>query len=426
MVAINKRHRRKRNFVKVGIVKIPWCKLGDGRTYIDLRSIGQKPLTFTDHALAIEEAERIARERNNDGAGSVAFSAQDRGLFREVIKRANGFDILRVVDAGVAALTKKTHPTGEIVEELLPSFKGKHKGYAQMMEKNWREFARKYPGDIASIRMQDVEAYLNWWVETYKIGPRRRNNLLREIRMLFQGAKIRGYLPDGATEARKVTMIARVRTNIGVISPELAQLLLDKVGDEWLPWMCIAMFSGVRTDEIILAHDAADWKDPLKWEDFDWRHREICIRVETSKTGIARRSPISDNLLSWLEPCIGRKGYVYPPRERQWRPDNERRRILALLKKEKPQDAAGNPIALEYPDNGFRHSYISNRIAIVRSMAQVAIECGTSESRIKANYNSPRPLSEAQAYFAIFPDWAARNTIAFEARAVALPHTPIT
>jgi hypothetical protein len=129
--------------------------------------------------------------------------------------------------------------------------------------------------------------------------------------------------------------------------------------------------------------------------------------------GIARRAPISDNLFCWLEPCVGRKGYVYPPRDKQWRPDNERRRILALLRKEKPQDAAGNPIALEYPDNGFRHSYISNRIAIVRSMAQVAIECGTSESRIKANYNSPRPLSEAQAYFAIFPDWAARNTIAF-------------
>ncbi len=86
---------------------------------------------------------------------------------------------------------------------------------------------------------------------------------------------------------------------------------------------------------------------------------------------------------------------------------------VALLKKEEPKDANGNPIAVDYPDNGFRHSYISNRLAIVRSMAQVAIEAGTSESRIKANYNSPRRLSEAQAYFAIFPDWAARNTIQF-------------
>jgi hypothetical protein len=86
------------------------------------------------------------------------------------------------------------------------------------------------------------------------------------------------------------------------------------------------------------------------------------------------------------------------------------------LREEKPKDANENPIALEYPDNGFRHAYISNRIAIVKSMAQVAIECGTSESRIKANYNSPRPLSEAQAYFAIFPDWSARNTVRFPAR----------
>jgi hypothetical protein len=46
-------------------------------------------------------------------------------------------------------------------------------------------------------------------------------------------------------------------------------------------------------------------------------------------------------------------------------------------------------------------------------MAEVAIEWGTSESRIKANYNSPRPLSEAEAYFGIFPDGAARNTVRF-------------
>jgi hypothetical protein len=203
-------------------------------------------------------------------------------------------------------------------------------------------------------------------------------------------------------------MIARVRTNIGVISPELARLFLNKVADEWLPWMCIAMFAGVRADEIMLSPKEASWKDPLKWEDFDWRHREICIRVETSKTGIARRTPILDNLFAWLEPYVGRKGYV-----KRWRPDNERRRILALLKKEEHKDADGNPVMVEYPDNAFRHSYISNRIAIVKSMAQVAIECGTSESRIKANYNSPRPLSEAQAYFAIFPDWSARNTIQF-------------
>ena len=219
--------------------------------------------------------------------------------------------------------------------------------------------------------MHDIEAFLDGWVEKHKVGPRRRNNLLREVRQLFQGAKIRGYLPDGITEARKVSIIARVRTNIGILSPDLTQLFLNKVSDEWLPWMCIAAFSGVRTDEIILDRNAASWKDPLKWADFDWRHREICIRVETSKTGIARRAPIADNLFAWLEPYIGRKGYVCPPRELQWRPDNERRRIVALLKKEKPTDANHDPIAIEYPDNSFRHSYISNRLAIVRSMAQV-------------------------------------------------------
>jgi hypothetical protein len=196
-----KQRRRKRNFVKVGEIKIPWTRFRDGRTCIDMRRFGLGCRTFMDHEKALNEADRIARERNNGGAELVALTAPDRALFAEAIKRTKGFDFLRVIDAGVTALTRKPHPTGEVAQELLLKFEGKHKGYAQMMKRNWLEFARRYPGDIAGIRMQDIDAYLDWWVTTYKIGPRRRNNLLREIRMLFQGAKIRGYLPDGSAQS---------------------------------------------------------------------------------------------------------------------------------------------------------------------------------------------------------------------------------
>lgn len=445
--------RRKRNFVKVGTIKIPWTKFDDGRTCIDLRSLGLKRRTFVDHAEAVQEAERIARERHNGGAELVAFSANDRAVYaqlcegarlfaldppaaitewREARRQMNGskHSLAELVRAGVDALKRPPHPTGDVVLEILGTIKGKHKSYERGLRLNFLEFAKQHPGDIAEITATQIETYLNNWVELFKVGARRRNNLLRELRQLFQFAKIRGYVPDKVTEARKVGIIKRVRTRIEIVSVELMQLFLDYVSDYWRPWMWLAGFSGIRTDEIVLSRDAADWKDALKWEDFDWPNREICVRPETSKTGIARRVPILDNLYEALRPYIGRKGYVCPPivhqfgprkgKPKQLRPDRERVRILALLRKlegkEKPCDADGNPILLEYPDNGFRHAYISNRLPIVKSMAAVAMECGTSESRIKANYNSPQPLSRARRYFAIYPTDSADNQIQFVLR----------
>jgi integrase len=444
--------KRKRTFVKVGAIKIPWCKLGDGRTCIDPRSLGLKRQTFADHGEALAEAERIARERHNGGAEIVAFAAIDRGIYAQARADAKLFGLelsdamtewrgsrrlmngcshsmIDIVRAGIDALRRPPHPVIDVVVEFLPRFIGKHKSYERGMRLNLLEFAKQHPGDINDVTITHVENYLAWWISTYHVGARRRNNLLRELRQLFRFARLRTYLPDKVTVASQVSMISRVNAKIGIIRPELAQLFVDNVSAYWRPWIWLAAFSGVRTDEIVLSRDAASWKDSLRWEDFDWANREICVRKETSKTGIARRAPILPNVYEALRENIGSAGYVCSPQKHErgikkglskhLRPDNERRRILRLLAKEKPVDRAGNPIALEYPDNAFRHTYISNRVAITKNMAAVALECGTSEGRIKANYDNPRSESEARTYFSVWRKDAPNNQIEFPIGAVA-------
>jgi hypothetical protein len=53
--------------------------------------------------------------------------------------------------------------------------------------------------------------------------------------------------------------------------------------------------------------------------------------------------------------------------------------------------------------NGFRHSYISYRVAITKDIPATALECGNSPQIIFSNYRALATEAEAKAWFAILP-----------------------
>src|ERR1035438_1579737 len=57
--------------------------------------------------------------------------------------------------------------------------------------------------------------------------------------------------------------------------------LKDALPIYFLPWLAINAFSGVRAEEIVLTKDAAKRKDPLRWEDFDWRSEEHTSELQS-------------------------------------------------------------------------------------------------------------------------------------------------
>lgn len=53
--------------------------------------------------------------------------------------------------------------------------------------------------------------------------------------------------------------------------------------------------------------------------------------------------------------------------------------------------------------NGWRHSFISYRVAVVESAARVALEAGTSEGVIFRNYRDAAPGEVARDWFRVEP-----------------------
>lgn len=414
--------RSKRNFVKVGTIKIPWYRTNDGRTGVDLRSLGLKIRTFSDHASAIAEAERIARERHNGGAESVAFNANDRGVYAQLCEAAHLFGIeppdaisewrdarrqisggahslAALVAAGVAALTKPVHRTIDIVFELLAA-KEPHdlnKRYRRGLTTDLQAFAARFPNDISKVETKEIESFLS----SFAYGTARRNAARDCVCHLFAFAKQRNYLPaDKTSAAHQVTRIAGARAPIQFFAVWEMELFLAHVREPFVPWLACNSFSGARHEEILRGRDAARKKDPIRWEDFDWEDRAIAIREEsakqtTKKGGRARRVPILDNLFELLRPWRDRKATgpictVYPG-------DYEMRRMVSHANKEL---AARKDIRrVAWRKNALRHSYGSYRMAIIQNEHQLAYEMGNSIEMIREHYHNPRPKSEAAAWF---------------------------
>src|SRR4051812_30908515 len=117
---------RKRNFVKIGTVKIPWSRSKDGRTFVDLRKWREKKglLTFRDHETALAEATRLAMELNAGGTASQVLTPEDRALYTQAVRLIDAEPaerrptFLQVIDAGLSALRRPVHPVPNIVLQL--------------------------------------------------------------------------------------------------------------------------------------------------------------------------------------------------------------------------------------------------------------------------------------------------------------------
>jgi integrase len=233
----------------------------------------------------------------------------------------------------------------------------------------------------------DIQRFLN----SRSVGLRRQLNLRNTIISLFRWAKRMSFLdPDRVTEAEKVEQIKKVPGKPNVLSPAQMLTLLGNVRQDYVPWLCVAAFAGVRTEEI--APDRQSKKSPLQWEDFDWDHKVIIIREETSKVGDEREVPISDNLAAWLAPYRNATGPIctFQPT------NNETGRV-------------GKTIG-GWKHNCLRDSFCSYRTRITQNIHQTSLEMGNSPQMIKRSYHKRQSIQEAQEWFGIMPP---SNVVAF-------------
>ncbi|MCX6873400.1 MAG: hypothetical protein NTW21_06270 [Verrucomicrobia bacterium] len=79
--------------------------------------------------------------------------------------------------------------------------------------------------------------------------------------------------------------------------------------------------------------------------------------------------------------------------------------------------ALARSLEMEWPRNVLRHSFISYRIAKIKSADQVALEAGNSPSIIFKHYRELTTEEQADKWFGILPkpgQW--ENTVAYDTR----------
>ncbi len=249
---------------------------------------------------------------------------------------------------------------------------GASKVYLGQLRTTLNRFAAKFPGEILEATSQEIDA----WLRSLDVAAGTRNSMLRCIKVFFSFARERNYLPeDRGTAADTVKLVKNVSDNYSIFSPKQMAAILHAAPPRLIPILAIEAFTGIRVAEL----------SRLDWSAVDLDRRIIELRADQAKTASRRVVPIPDNLVAWLAP-LERTG-----------------KVVSAKNLYVDMTALARALKIPWPRNVLRHSFISYRIAIVKSADQVALEAGNSPSMIFKHYRELTTEQEAEKWFGILP-----------------------
>ncbi len=283
----------------------------------------------------------------------------------------------------------------ELVAELLiaRAQDGASKTYVSQLKTILNRFAEAFPGEILGLSSSEIDT----WLRGIKVSASSRNSMLVCVKVLFSYARSHNCLPaEQMTAPEQLKKVKIKHDDVSVFTPKQMEKILHAAPPHLIPILAVGAFAGIRMAEL----------DRLDWSAFDLERGIIELRADQAKTASRRLVPITDNLRAWIEP-LPRKGKVV-------RHAALHREVTALAR----------ALKMEWPRNVLRHSFISYRIATVKSADQVALEAGNSPSIIFKNYRELTTEDEADTWFGILPkDGQWENTFQWDRRAriVTLP-----
>ena len=268
-------------------------------------------------------------------------------------------------------------PLRELAAEFLDSRRaqGVSDRYLKLSEYTLRSLADAFRN--ASLDDLDAGA-LDRWMEGRSHLSNRSRNTYRVVLVCFGNfLKKRGYLPvDRPTVFQGMNAWKDEIKPVTIYTTDEIHTLLSRAPEHLVPYFALGAFAGLRTAEICR----------LDWKHIRFDRGFIECEASMTKTRQRRLVPISDNLRAWLKPIAIPVGKVV---------------LYANL-----GDAAmlfARRCGVAWKRNALRHSYISNRLALVPDTARVALECGNSPNVIFKHYRELVTPDQAQQWFGIFP-----------------------
>lgn len=231
---------------------------------------------------------------------------------------------------------------------------------------------------LHAVSVADLEA---WLMAHGDKSAKRRLNLRGAAVTLFRWCRRRRYLPNELSAAEVLERPKVARKIPPTYTPDEMRLMLDACPRDYLPWLLLSAFCGLRYEEIDPPRKSD--KDGFRFEDIDRARGVLVVRPETAKLGERRVVHLPAGL---LERMPQGSGPVMPPRPVHKRVDggSVTERLGGLVGGWRP--------------NGLRNSFISYRAAVA-GLAQAAMEAGNSESEARRSYNDAKSREEGEAWF---------------------------
>lgn len=285
----------------------------------------------------------------------------------------------------------KSASVAEAVEAFLTA-----KRRAGVAMKSYEAFLPYLAADMGEAPLATVTASaLENWIherygdeETEVANPSTFNTGRKRCVALWNWARDKGLVADTVkTQADLVHPMQEGAQKIGIISVETFARVLAEVKakrPDLVAVAALAGFAGLRRAEL----------HAQTWEDIDLKRG--LLRVTSAKKGTVayRLVHLCDAAVEWLAGAQRQekdeqtgKTPLSPP----WGVD----RVRSLAREAKP--------VIEVPENAFRHSFVSYRVADTGNVAETALEAGNSAAVVHKHYRELVAKEDGAAWFALTP-----------------------
>jgi len=266
-----------------------------------------------------------------------------------------------------------TKSISETISELI-STKAKA-GRSERHLKGLRWSLEKFATDFPKLNANEIRRlHVEQWLDRQNFSLKTRANYIRDLGILFNFAQSRHWVAENPCAS--IEKPSSANTEITVLPPEDFARFLAACPDTILPGVCIKLFAGLRTSELL----TLDWNEISE--------SEIIVQGLKAKTRQRRVVTISGNLAQWLLPYRKTTGRVASFEQNAWH-----RSLESLAEKAK----------VTLPPNVLRHSFGSYHFAQHRNENLTAAEMGNSPSMVFQHYRAIVTPEAATKFWNLLP-----------------------
>ena len=236
---------------------------------------------------------------------------------------------------------------------------------------------------VSEVTTRHVNDYLATLTD---VGARTHNSVRIILSALFSYVRDNGYCAENPV--KRATLKKEIAPPCEILSPEQLAILLASVSPEWVPFLAIGAFAGIRVAEI----------GKLDWREVDLLDGCIEVTAKNAKSAQRRIVKILPTLDAWIRPLAKPEGRVAP--------------CEVFSPKLNFPDALAKAGIDPWPRNALRHSFASYHIAHFKDAAKLALEMGHNTTKlIFKHYRQVVRSNDAERYWAILPPGVETNDV---------------